>query len=183
MSHHHEGCCGGHNHSDHGSGHTCSCGCGGCSVGDTPRTGAEGNMREIFLTEGQAEFLTKMAQFAYLPLAQFSLISSQSDHLVSTALAPVYLESATQTLDEIKLVGGTLLELEELELLTLDYDTPLPNADYTLYEDSDAFALLKATVDESVHGGDALFDGCRIDVGSIALTPLGQAVIDQLEFL
>lgn len=181
----HSGCCGGGHHDhDHDHEHGGGCGssaCEGCSC-STPRTGAEGNLREIAITYAQSDFLEKLSQSPYLPVARFTLITSASDDILSTALAPVYLEETTATMDQIKEMGRVIEQLAELELLTIDYESPLLKADYTVYEQSEAFDHLKATVDESAKSEDAVFNGCRIDVGTIALTQLGQVVIDQLSF-
>ncbi len=204
MSHHHDpdhqccghhqpgdaGCCGGHHHDpvpppEPEPEETCSSGgcssCAGCSPQLAP--GREGAMTQIEITPDEEDFLKKLAQTPYLPLAEFFLTSSQEADLTNTVLAPVFLETGEESMQEIRNTGKVLKRLEEKELVTLDYNKPLKNADANFFLDSSAFQILEETVEQGQELSGALFDTANLGMGSISLTQLGQVVIDQLEYL
>lgn len=110
---------------------TCgSCGsCGGCG-------GA------LTITEGELEILQTLGQIPFLPIAR-----TMADP------APVYLEEDAHSPEEYTAI---LQHLEKKGLVSLDFDQPLKNADYTAYQ------------------------GCPIH-GSMALTQRGQQVLDLLD--
>jgi hypothetical protein len=87
----------------------CSGNCGQCS----------GCARELVLTEAEAAFLQKLAEFAFLPVAR-----TMGD------LTPVYLEEGEEKLQEYSLV---LQCLEKKGLISLDYDKPLVGFDMAAY--------------------------------------------------
>ena len=140
-------------------------GCTGCaSAGGCPGCGA--SSREIALTRAQAELLALFAQTPFLPLCRFLLTSSREEDLESVALAPVILS-----------------ELEKLGLISLDYALPLSGCTYEEYRTSPIFADLLAAVEEGVQQPGFLFDTAVLETGSMALTPLGAAVLEQLDGL
>ena len=107
-----------------------SCGsCGGCD-------------KSLTMTDAELEVLTALAQFPFLPIAR-----KPEDP------APVYLEEQTHSPEEYSLI---LQCLEKKGLISLDFDRPLKNADYSAYR------------------------GCSIH-GSMALTARGQQVLELLE--
>lgn len=106
--------------------------CGGCDNCD----------RSLTMTEGELEMLTTLAQIPFLPIAR-----RMDDP------APVYLEENIYSPEEYTLI---LQCLEKKGLISLDFDCPLKNADYSLY------AHLP------IHG-------------SMALTARGQQVLELLE--
>ena len=110
--------------------------CSNCS-------GCSGCDRSLTITEAELEMLTTLAQIPFLP------ISRRTDDP-----APVYLEEDTHTPGEYTLI---LQCLEKKGLISLDFDRPLKNADYSRY------AHLP------IHG-------------SMALTARGQQVLEQLEW-
>lgn len=107
-----------------------SCGsCGGCD-------------RSLTITEAEMEVLTTLAQVPFLPIGR-----KMDD------VSPVYLEEEAHSPEEYSLI---LQCLEKKGLITLDFDKPLKNADYSRY------AHLP------IHG-------------SMALTARGQQVIELLD--
>lgn len=110
-----------------------NCGqCGGCSGCD----------RSLTITEAELELLNTLAQIPFLPIARRMDDAS-----------PVYLEEDAHSPEEYSLI---LQCLEKKGLITLDFDKPLKNADYSPY------AHLP------IHG-------------SMALTNRGQQVLEVLE--
>lgn len=126
--------------------------------------------------------MEKLGQTPYLPLAEFFLTSSKEEELSNTVLAPVYLETGEESLQEIRALGKVLKSLEEKDLITLDYDQPLKHYDPALFLDSEAFRMLEETVEQGQELTGALFDTANLGIGSISLTHLGQVVVDQLDF-
>lgn len=176
-------CCG-HNHGeDHKSDAPHCCGhnrdhdrgCSGSCCG-----GQESHIIEITPTEHA--FLLTLAQYHYVPLSQFLLTSTKSDHFELIALAPVYIVDGTESIAEVRERGAVLCSLEEKGLITLDYDYPLENYDYDLYHNSAAYQELEELVREGTQREGYLFDGARLETGSIALTSLGQIAIDELDY-
>lgn len=172
------GCCGGDNHGTSHSG----CGGGGCGGGEGCCSSNSGPL-EVHISPEEEQFLQKLAQCPFLPVAQFLLKSSQSDHLCNMALAPVYLETGKETLPEIKALGQVLLDLEDKNIISIDYDSPLEGCDQSLFTNSDAFHLLEQTVAEGKETGEFLFDAPAIDFGSLCLTAVGDLVIEQLDVI
>lgn len=70
--------------------------------------------------------------------------------------------------------------LEEKGHLTLDYEEPLENANYSEYKDSDLNAYFKETVAQAGNHDDYLYDIPDLELGSIALTYSGQMAIDKM---
>ncbi len=110
---------------------TCSncSGCGGCD-------------HSLTITQGELEILESLSQIPFLPIAR-----KMGDP------SPVYLEEDAHSPEEYTLI---LQCLEKKGLVSLDFDLPIKNADYSAYED------------------------CPIH-GSMALTQRGQQVIELLE--
>lgn len=94
------------------------------------------------LTEGEIVLLQTLGQFAFLPIAR------RADDMV-----PVYLEETQYSAEEYSLI---LQVLEQKQLISLDYDKPLPGA----YGERYAAYPVK---------------------GSAALTQRGQTVLQMLE--
>ena len=111
---------------------SCNGNCGACS----------GCARELVLTKMEIDFLNILGQYAFLPVAR------KTDDP-----APVYLEETAYPAEEYTLI---LECLEKKGLISVDYDHPLKNADYSAYA---AYPI---------HG-------------SIGLTARGQQVIELLE--
>ena len=98
-----------------GCGDGCTGGCGGCKTG----CGGCGGGRELWLTEGEIELLTRFAQLAFLPVAR----RWDSEE-------PVYLEDGAEQAPQR---GALLQSLAFKGLISIDYDQPLTNFDYGAY--------------------------------------------------
>ena len=111
--------------------HNCgNCGsCGGCDP-------------SLTITEGELDILQSLAQIPFLPIAR-----KMGD------LDPVYLEEDAHSREEYTLI---LQCLEKKGLISLDFDRPIKNMDYSAYE------------------GYPIY-------GSMALTERGQRVIELLD--
>lgn len=180
---HQGGCCGGHDDPNHVHG-SCGGGCSGCGCGGhNGLPESEKNPLEVHITPKEEEFLQKLAQTPFLPVAQYLLTSKESEHITNAALSPVFLETGKETVAEIKAVGHVLLDLEERSIISLDFDSPLEGTDESVFYDSDSFALLKETVEEGKAKEEFIFHAPSIQFGSVCLTALGDLIIDQLDFL
>jgi hypothetical protein len=62
-------------------------------------------------------------------------------------------------------------------LISLDYDIPLQDYDYTQYTKSALYSYFKETVNEGKKNPGFLFDTAEIELGSIALTEFGERVV------
>lgn len=111
-----------------GCNHDCGS-CGGCA-------------KVLELTEEELELLGSLAQFAFLPIAR------KADDMV-----PMYFEDDRYSRETYSLI---LQVLEQKNLVSLDYDRPISNADYSAYA---AYPVK----------------------GSVALTARGQKVVEMLE--
>lgn len=152
-----------HNHEHCGGGCCGSCGC-----------------QEATLAPQEDTFLRELAQIAFLPVAQFCMKSTKSDHFESVALAPVFLTGTSDTMEQAREVGETLLSLEAKGLISIDYDEPLEGFDYGMYKRSDLYVLFLETVEEAKGREDFLFDEGVLECGSIALTEQGNQAVRKL---
>ena len=145
-------------------------GCGGCCC----------KRHEVILTEDEKKFLLLLAETPFLPVTKFLLKNSKSEHVESVALAPVYLLNKNDSMETVKKTGRTINSLTEHRIISLDYDIPLGNCDYSEYEPSDVFAYLKETVAEGRSNPSFVFDMAALQFGSMALTGIGQDVLDKI---
>lgn len=128
------------------------------------------------LTANQRDFLHQLFHHQALPLARFVLESSREHDFSSIALAPVFLRSAADEMSDVKEAGAFLSRLEELGCLTLDYHIPLRGYPYEEYHHSALYAYFVSTVREGAAQG-FLGDTPRLELGSMALTPLGERLV------
>lgn len=176
MHQHSEHCnCGEHQHghppaADHHE-HDEHCGCGHAHA---PIPTPDG------LSPMQVDFLMALRQRQCLPVACFTLSKTDDDTRHGVALAPVYLSSADDSMEQVKQLGRELSQLEEMDLLTLDYDIPLQNYPYDEYKNSALYAYFEQTVAESAKRPEATFDTPGLDLGSMALTESGDEMTDKL---
>ena len=70
--------------------------------------------------------------------------------------------------------------LAEHHIISLDYDIPLENCDYSEYEQSDVFAYLKETVAAGQSNPNFVFDMAALQFGSMALTGIGQDALEKI---
>ena len=82
-------------------------------------SGCSGCDRSLTMTEAELEMLKVCAQIPFLPIGR-----KMDDP------APIYLEEDTRSAEEYTLI---LQCLEKKGLITLDFDRPLKNADYSRY--------------------------------------------------
>jgi hypothetical protein len=148
--------CGQQHDNENGCNHD---GCGRC-CGDMGR--------ELVITDAEYAFLLQLAQLPFLHVARFVVRSSDPSRKPA-AFAPVHLSASDDSMDEVLETGETLRGLQEKGLITLDYDQPLKNFDYSQYEQFQ---------NEQAPGSQV-----SLERGSLALTPTGQEVLDSLELL
>lgn len=158
-----------HCHHTHDEHEHCGCGCS---------SGHHSEPTEI--SEQEHSLLHSFIHHPYLPLARFLMASTKSSHIESIALAPVYLTDNTLSVSEVRQVGDILTGLEDKGIISLDYNIPLSNYDYSPYHDSAAFRALEDVVREGSQQEGFLFDRAIIETGSMALTEFGQQVMSQL---
>ena len=161
--------------------HGCSCGSSEHTASRKGCCGGSCSDKVITLSATAVAMLEKLAQIPFLPVTRFVMGSSKSPHLSSIALAPVYLENAEESMEQVKESAAALLQLSEYGLIDLDYDSPLERCDYALYEAADLYAYFKKTVQDGQQQADFLFDLPRLERGSLALTTRGQMAITQLD--
>ena len=132
------------------------------------------------LTNMQLDVLLELRQRLCLPLACFSLAKAGDDERRAVALAPVYLGAPDDTMEQVKRLGAELKALEDMELLTLDYDMPIQGYAYEEYKASALYAYFAETVREAAAKPNATFDTPVLELGSMALTDIGEDMVDTL---
>lgn len=194
---HDDGCgCGSkHNHSDgcgcgskHEHGDDCGCGsehqhehntgnsCGeNCECGSKNEIGLKFDSTELSIKE--LSFIKLLDRHLYLPLVQF--IIKGDNHFESIALSNVFIQSPHQTINQTKDTGSMLKGLEEKGIITLDYDIPLDGCDYSDYKNSDIYQEFCGVVDEGKSNPNFLGKEAVLECGSIALTPVGEQLVQQ----
>ena len=151
----------------------CGCGCG--HDHDHPRR-ADLPAAPIEVTEDQKDFLHQLSHHHYLPVARFALKDSRKEDFVSIALAPVFLHSAADDMKTVKETGTFLQRLEDLGLITLDYDIPLNGYSYEEYTASALYEYFRTTVAEGASRPNFLGNTPVLELGSIALTETGEQI-------
>ena len=136
-----------HQHDEH-------CGCGHVHL---PIPAPDG------LTPIQVDILLALRQRQYLPVASFSLAKTGDETRHSVALAPVYLSSPEDSMEQVKELGDQLSLLEQMDLLTLDYDLPLGNYAYEEYTTSALYAYFVKTVEEAAQLPNPTFDTPKLE--------------------
>lgn len=69
-------------------------------------------------------------------MARFNITNSQEPDFICTALAPVFIRDIADDMTAVKEAGAFLERLENLGLITLNYDIPLNGYAYTEYKES-----------------------------------------------
>ena len=155
-------------HDDH-----CACGCGHHDHDhDHPPCPAD----PAQVTENQAAFLHQLGHSHYLPVARFLLRSSKEAGFSAVSLAPVFLRSAADSMEDVKEAGAFLQKLEDMGMITLDYDMALDGYAYEEYRGSALYAYFEKTVAESAQRPDFLGDTPELELGSMALTEAGEQI-------
>mgnify|MGYP006876615646 FL=1 len=166
--HHHEESCGcGHEH-HHGD----SCDCGHEHAHVSPENGG--------LTNEQADVLLAIHQRGYLPIARFALRSGREEDAYAVALEPVYLADPKDTMDDVKENGRLFTSLEDMDLVTLDYDLPLTGYAYAEYKQSELYTYFVETVREAKGTPGFVMDVPCLELGSVALTAKGQETLQKM---
>lgn len=168
-------CCGGGCHTEENSP------CSSCACHSLPES--QKNPIEVKISTEEEAFLQKLSQCPFLPVAEYITTSSKSHHLRNVALSPVFLETGKETVPDLNTLGDIILDLEERDIISLDFDTPLDGTDESLFTNSHSFQLLQDTVKEGMNREDFLFDQTHIEYGSVCLTALGEIIIEQLRYL
>ncbi|WP_041444708.1 hypothetical protein [Syntrophobotulus glycolicus] len=148
----------------------------GCGHDHEHLRGDEAHAAPIEVTEKQKEFLHQLGHSHYLPVARFTVKDSREEAFVSTALAPVFLRSADDDMKAVKEAGVFLQMLEDLGLVTLDYDIPLDGYGYEEYKESSLYEYFCATVAEGSSRPNFLGNTPVLELGSIALTGAGEKI-------
>ena len=130
------------------------------------------------LTKVQKDFLHQLDHHHYLPVARFTLTDSREKDFISTALAPVFLRSASDDMKTVKEMGAFLQNLEDSALITLDYDIPLSGYRYEEYKSSALYEYFCETVAEGASKSKFLGNTPLLELGSIAPTELGRQIAD-----
>ena len=91
-------------------------------------------------------------------------------------LSPVYLYDKHDTMEDVKAIGAVLKGLEDKGLMSLDYDMPIHDFDYVMYTNSDLYAYFVDTIAEAKGREGFLCDRAQIELGSMAVTDLGEQV-------
>jgi len=131
------------------------------------------------VTDNQKDFLHQLSHTHYLPVARFTLTDSREEDFTATALAPVFMRSAADDMEMVKEAGVFLQRLEDMGLITLDYDIPLKGYSYDEYKESALYEYFCATVAEGSARPDFLGNTPLLDLGSMALTEIGQQIADE----
>ncbi|MDL2215816.1 hypothetical protein LJB77_02000 [Ruminococcaceae bacterium OttesenSCG-928-N02] len=121
------------------------------------------------MTQLQADFIHHLEHTGYQPLARFVLESEVETEFSIVSLAPVYISTPQDSMEDVKAMGKLLLELEEMGEITLDYDIPLSDYPYEEYKTSELYAYFCQTVSERAKQPGFLGDTPRLELGSIAL--------------
>ncbi|MEG0541411.1 MAG: hypothetical protein RR528_03715 [Angelakisella sp.] len=152
--------------------HHCGCGCSHDHI-DTqhanPSTTAE-------VTENQKNFLHQLSHTHYLPVARFVVEDSRETDFASIALSPVFIRSTADDMATVKEAGAFLQQLEDMGLITLDYDMPLNAYNYEEYKESALYEYFCATVAECATKPGFLGNTPVLELGSMALTEAGAAL-------
>ncbi len=122
------------------------------------------------ITETELHFLKHLLEYKFLPVARFILKSSKEHSFQNTALSPVFIIDIKDSMKDVKNVGKKLIKLEDLGLITIDYDIPLKGYAYSEYTDSDIYEYFKQTVNEVKGKEGFLGDTPTMECGSIAPT-------------
>jgi hypothetical protein len=156
--------------------HSCDCDC--CNHDHTTNLEGVYSLEDLRLNSKESSFLTELMKYSYLPVSRFIMSSSIEKHARFVSLAPVYIIDADDSMEDVKEIRTILIELEEKGLISLDYDIPLEDYDYTHYTKSALFAYFQETVKEGKKNPSFLFDTAEIELGSIALTEFGEKVCE-----
>ena len=170
--HDHDCSCGHEHHHDHD--HDCGCGCGHHHHRD-PRPITEQAM-SVEVNGNELAILKTVEAVGCLPVARFVGTNSAEEEVFIDFLSPVYLYDEHDTMEDVKAIGAVLKGLEDKGLMSLDYDMPINDFDYAMYTNSDLYAYFVDTIAEAKGREGFLCDRAQIELGSMAVTDLGEQV-------
>ncbi len=156
-------------HKDQNHSHSC---CGDCCAH---------SLESLTINSKEISFLKELVKCSYLPVSRFIMSSSIEEEAKLVSLAPVYINAIDDSMETVKEIRTVLCELEEKGLISLDYDIPLQDYDYTQYTKSALFSYFEETVNEGKRNPSFLFDTAEIELGSIALTEFGEKISGNIE--
>ncbi len=164
---HSHGCgCGSHSH-HHDHHHNCGCHSHGIHEKGCCK---HKNVTIEDLSETELVFLRQLLESRLLPVVRFIVTSSKEHDFKNVALSPVFIVDVKDSMEQIKSIGKQLKNLEDLGLITLDYDIPLEGYAYKEFLDSEIYAYFNETVKEARGKDNFLGDIPTIECGSIAPT-------------
>lgn len=126
------------------------------------------------VTDNQKEFLHQLGHRHFMPVARFSVKSSKEDGFTSTALAPVFIHLQDDNMEQVKGAGEFLQKLEDMGLITLDYDIPLEGYGYEEYKACSLYKYFCETVKEGSSKPGFLGDTPVLELGSMGITEAGE---------
>ena len=135
------------------------------------------------LPKKEVDFLMYLAQYPFLPVVSLLMRSSSENEVEVATLEPVFLEGQEDSLDKVKEIGKILYSLRYKGLITIDYDKPLDNGKYSLFEQSAIYEWFVRTVTETGDKSGIIYDKPVMERGSLALTLRGQEAIEELGVL
>ena len=119
--------------------HDAHCGCG-CGHDHSHPRPTDDPASPIEATGNQKDFLHQLGHHRCLPVARFSVQNSREPDFIATALAPVFIRTAADDRTAVKEAGDFLQALEDMGLITLDYDIPIKGYDSADYKGSALYA-------------------------------------------
>jgi hypothetical protein len=114
----------------------------------------------------EAQLLSTFAVLPFQPVCRLTASEGESGSLM--AVAPFFLSSPQDELEDVDALGSALGNLASRGLISIDYEEPLQGCTYEEYQNS----ILVRTFQEN---GQTV----RLEKGSAALTGKGQAVLDR----
>ncbi|WP_243454566.1 hypothetical protein [Desulfosporosinus fructosivorans] len=148
---------------------------GSSNSSDSERVCAD-SQETLTISSKGISVLLELVQCTYLPVSRFIMSSSIEKEAKFVSLAPVYIDALDNSMETVKEIGIILKELEKKRLITLDYDIPLQDYDYKQHTNSVIFAYFTESVNEGKRNPSFLCDTANIELGSMALTELGERV-------
>jgi len=169
-------------HKDHQNHpHRCSADCCNHSHPSNLEGDCAHSLGSLTIDSKEIPFFRELVKRSYLPVSRFIMSSSIEEEAKIVSLAPVYIMAIDDSMETVKEIGTVLSQLEKKGLISLDYDIPLQDYDYTHYTKSALFSYFKETVNEGKRNPSFLFDTAEIELGSMALTEFGEEVSENIE--
>lgn len=170
-----------HEYHQHQSHSCCGSSCCHSHSSDSER-GCCHSQEPLTINSEETSVLLELAQCIYLPVSRFVMSSSTEEEARFVSLAPVYIEALDNSIETVKKIGKVLSGLEKKRLISMDYDIPLQNYDYTEHTNSALFAYFTETINEGKKNPNFICDTANIELGSMALTELGERVSAQIRY-